>query len=329
MLPSTGMTRMTFLVHKGKEYTVRKYLASWGQELASNVAVRHYPGLRSTGRTVLKRLSQSWRAWRIGTLDDPGEPSGEPHVYVLTDIERLDPAETERALALLRRLEEHPDTALVLNHPTRSMRRFELLRTLHERGINRFDVYPARERPSPARWPVFIRDENEHAGRFSALLRTQRELDRELAAQGERDLENKVVVELCDTADASGIVRKYGAFRVRERILARQIHFSRHWVVRVPDLREPETGREELEYVESNPHEAELREIFALAQIDYGRIDYSVVDGKIQVWEINTNPMILIPKDRQDPLRFAAHDRFGQDFTACLKELMASAGEGY
>ena len=108
-----------------------------------------------------------------------------------------------------------------------------------------------------------------------------------------------------------------------ERILARQIHFSRRWVVRVPDLRQPATACEELEYVESNPHADSVREIFELARIDYGRIDYGLAGGEIQTWEINTNPMILIPKDREDPLRFAAHDRFGHAFNVALAELMA------
>ncbi len=319
------MTRITCLVHKGKEYTFRKYLASWGRELAPRIDVRHYLGLRATGRTALKRLSQAYRAWRIGTFEDPGSPAGEPGIYVFSDVERLDPAETERALALYRRLSRHPDTALILNHPAHSMRRFELLRALRERGINSFGVHRAAELPAALRFPVFVRDENEHGTGFSGLLRSRRELDRHLGTLKGR-LDGKVVVEFCDAADASGVVRKYGAFQVGGRILARQIHFSREWIVREPDIREPETAREELEYVEGNPHAEALREIFALARIDYGRIDYSVVDGRIQVWEINTNPMILIPRDRSDPLRFAAHDRFGQAFNQALEALMADAG---
>ena len=319
------MARITFLVHKGKEYTVCKYLASWGRPLVSRIAVRHYPGLRTTGHTPAKRFSQAFRAWRIGTFSEPGPPTGEPQIYVFSDIERLSRTETETALALLRHLEEHPDTALILNHPARSLRRFELLQTLHERGLNSFGVYRAEDGQRPRRWPVFVRDENEHGGHFSELLHSPEALDRELRHLGRKSLADKVVAEFCDASDAAGIVRKYGAFRVGERIVARQIHFSRQWVVRVPDLREPATAREELEYVESNPHRDQLHEIFTAARIDYGRVDYSVADGKIQVWEINTNPMILIPRDRKDPLRFAAHDRFGHAFNAALEELMASA----
>ncbi len=318
------MTHLTCLVHKGKEYTFSKYLASWGQDLAPRVTVRHYRGLRTTGRTALKRLSQAFRAWRIGTLEDPGPATGEPRVYLFTDIERLDEAETDLARSLRRRLADHPDTALILNHPARSMRRFEVLTTLRERGINTFGIYHAADPPGSLRFPVFVRDENEHGTGFSDLLHSRRELDRHLESL-KGGLGGKVVVEFCDASDASGIVRKYGAFKVADRIVARQIHFSRRWVLREPDIRTPETTREELEYVETNPHARELSKIFDLARIDYGRVDYSVVGGKIQVWEINTNPMILIPRDREDPMRFAAHDHFGRAFTEALESLMVAA----
>lgn len=314
------MTHVTCLVHKGKEYTFQKYLASWGQELASRLMVRHYRGLRATGRTPLKRLSQNLRAWRIGNFEDPGPPTGEPRIYLFTDIERLDETETGRAQTLYRRLEEHPDTALILNHPTRSMCRLEVLTTLREQGLNTFGVYRAADLTASPRFPVFVRDENEHGTGFSSLLSSRDELDRHLLTLGGK-LEGKVVVEFCDTSDASGVVRKYGAFKVADRIVARQIHFSRRWVLREPDIVTPETTREELEYVETNPHAEQIRQIFTLARIDYGRIDYSVIDGRIQTWEINTNPMILIPRDRDDPLRFAAHDHFGRAFNEALESL--------
>jgi hypothetical protein len=317
--------RITFLVHKGKEYTVEKYLRSWGRNLAVPVRVRNYPGIRSTARKPWKRLEQALRGWKVGALAGPPGPPGTPQIYVLTDIDRLDRRETETARALRRRLAADPDTADVLNHPRRSMRRFELLDTLNRRGINRFAVYRADEDPRPRSWPVFVRGEGEHGGQ-SPLLGSPAELERHLAALASRrgGLAGKVVIEFFDAAGEDGVIRKYGAFRVGGRILARQIHFSRRWVVRFPDIREPATAAEELAYVESNPHRRELAEIFSLARIDYGRCDYSVVGGRIQVWEINTNPMILIPKDREDPLRAAAHDAFGRAFNAALEELAAS-----
>ena len=38
-----------------------------------------------------------------------------------------------------------------------------------------------------------------------------------------------------------------------------------------------------------------LRRVFAVAGVDYGRVDYGVLDGVPQVWEINLNPTIGRP----------------------------------
>jgi hypothetical protein len=46
-----------------------------------------------------------------------------------------------------------------------------------------------------------------------------------------------------------------------------------------------------MNYIQRNPHEAELRTIFDRARIEFGRIDYTFVDGRLVVYEINTNPM--------------------------------------
>jgi hypothetical protein len=50
--------------------------------------------------------------------------------------------------------------------------------------------------------------------------------------------------------------------------------------------------REELDYVSQNPHQEQLLKIFELAHVDYGRIDYSIKNGKVQTWEINLYPTI-------------------------------------
>jgi hypothetical protein len=51
-------------------------------------------------------------------------------------------------------------------------------------------------------------------------------------------------------------------------------------------------AEEEVDYLVTNPHEAQLREIFELAHVEYGRIDYAMKDGRLQTWEINLNPTI-------------------------------------
>jgi hypothetical protein len=213
--------------------------------------------------------------------------------YCFADLELLSDAARERAA---RRWDElAARECRLLNHPTRSLLRYELLRELRRRGVNTFDVYRLADGESPKRFPVFLRTANDHKGSISPLLGSAEELDAATAAlrgRGER-LDNKLVVEFCNTADPDGLYRKYGAFIVGERILPRHLFFSRHWVVKDWSVLDDALLREEQQYLATNPHERQLREIFAAARIEYGRIDYSLRDGEMQVWEINTNPIII------------------------------------
>ncbi len=194
-----------------------------------------------------------------------------------------------------RTLAESDPGRRLLNHPTRSMRRYELLRNLYERGINTFNAYRVTEGRWPERYPVFLRLESDHGGPITPLLRSRHELVDAICAFERTDdrREELLVVEFCDTVDARGIYRKHGAFIVGDRIVPKSLQFSRCWVQKSPDLKDPELLREEAQYVEHNPHEDTLREIFALARIQYGRMDYAILDGRVQVWEINTNPTIV------------------------------------
>src|SRR5262249_37550000 len=62
--------------------------------------------------------------------------------------------------------------------------------------------------------------------------------------------------------------------------------------------------REQQEYLEANPHRSWLAGLFQLAGIDYGRIDYSLLAGKPQIWEINTHPTVR----KTTPLLTSAFD---------------------
>jgi hypothetical protein len=57
----------------------------------------------------------------------------------------------------------------------------------------------------------------------------------------------------------------------------------------------PEIVSEEIEYVRTNPHRERLERIFDVAGVEYGRIDYSLAQDRIQTWEINLNPIIGLP----------------------------------
>ena len=77
-----------------------------------------------------------------------------------------------------------------------------------------------------------------------------------------------------------------------------------------------DTVREEREYFDNHPHDAWLWEVFRIANIEFGRIDYGIVDGVPQVWEINTNPT-LSRSDRQPHVD--THEQFRPMLEACRR----------
>lgn len=261
-----------YLVSKRHQYTINRYLAHWGINLI--------PRLRLLVYEDLDRLT----SLPLGT-------------YIFSDIERLTPKQAEMAAEVWEKLSSAGKGIRLLNHPNRSMRRYELLRTLYERGLNQFNVYRLTEPRKPERFPVFLRGENDHKGNQTPLLKSLNELDNVIALfhqQGKR-LNDKIITEFCDTSDEKGTFRKYAAFMIGDQIIPRGILFGQQWMLKsdTNSVTSEQTLWEEEEYIKTNPHESQLREIFRLANIQYGRIDYSMLNGVPQVWEINTNPGAL------------------------------------
>jgi hypothetical protein len=269
-----------YLVTKENADTIERFIRNWGKPLAGSIQPLFYQEL-VRGRTL------------------------GPGAYIFSDIERLRPEGAERVAKIWEQLSAAGNRFRLLNHPMRSMRRYELLRALYERGINRFNVYRLSEGGRPRSYPVFLRGENDHLGPRTALLFSEPELGAavaKMAAKGPGS-DDTLIVEFCDTSDGKGVFRNYTASKIGESIIPGRILFGSEWLQKPSTMTregvlqmelKPEEVEEELRYVTTNPHEKELREIFLLARIDYGRIDYSVLDGALQVWEINTNPQIVM-----------------------------------
>jgi hypothetical protein len=69
----------------------------------------------------------------------------------------------------------------------------------------------------------------------------------------------------------------------------------------------------------SDPHAAAVARIFELTQIDYGRVDYGLLDGAVQVWEINTNPMITALPQNIAPLRLPGQQWAAEQINAAFE----------
>ena len=290
---------IVYLATAAHTYTIRSYLWTWGLPATRRIKVLTYESLP-----------------QIGDVD--------AQTWIFSDLDRLSPAQKDAACVLWDRLSKLAPRVRLMNDPRRVMVRYELLQRLHELGVNAFQAYPLAVVPSSLRFPVFLREASEHSGPASQLLDDHEALDRaaEKALASGCRADDLLVVEFCDTSDDGGVFRKYGAFLVGGRIVPRHLLMSRDWMVNVDaDRVDPRKLAEERLYLDENPHRTLLERLFRLASIDYGRIDYSFLDGRPQVWEINTNPApVLFPWECK-VRRLPNHWRFARAIGSAFKAL--------
>jgi hypothetical protein len=265
------------------------YLDTWGTDLRSMIQVRAYSDLASL----------QWL------------PGG---TYIFTDLERLTPALSLLVADLWAQLEAAGSSVRLLNHPLHALRRPDLLNTLHAAGRNDFNAYRLTDDRSKIRFPAFVRGANDHEGSRTGLLNTHEAIDENLRAaicfgHEPREL---LVVEYLNAADADGVFHKYSAFRVGSQIVPRNLMFSRKWVLKSQDLFDGDKVPRQREFLEKNPHAAALLEIFNVAHLEYGRCDYSVINDRLQVWEINSNPIIMRAREEYRPAEVENQAYFAQ-----------------
>lgn len=231
-----------------------------------------------------------------------------PATVIFTDFDRLVEGFRIRAGRQCDALQQAG--CRVLNHPGKSLLRYDLQQALD----NDFCVY-RKDEVASCRFPVFVRREDGHQGSATDLIHDSVGLSQALSER-----KKGLTVEHLDSSDSQGIFRKYSAFCINGEIVPRHILFSKHWEVKNPDLVDQETVDEELHYIENNPHRDEIAKVFDLADIQYGRIDYSFYQERMQVWEINTNPMLRVPAQSKHESRRQIHgisaDRINQAFLA-------------
>ncbi|HET9868920.1 MAG TPA: hypothetical protein VFR02_00270, partial [bacterium] len=259
-----------FLTTRFGRHTVDEYLAWKG----------------APAREFLKPVTYAQAARTWGKTDPP------PGVYIFADLERLSPEAQQGAERLWERLQKDPERWLTVNRPGGTLRRLELLRRLHQAGINRHRAWPLSEAPPPdVRFPVFLRVADDHRGARTGLLRDRGELEGAAAALRRKgtDLSGWIGCEYAGTVRPDGLHAKYAAFRVEGDIYPRGILFAARWQVKYPERFGEGLLTEEWDYGRTNPHADTLRRVFELAGADFGRVDYGLdPEGRVSVWEINT-----------------------------------------
>lgn len=284
-------------------YTMGAYLVHWGAPLQSRVQLVTYDEL----------------------FDMPTYFAG---TYIFTDFDRLRHPARVRAATICDALEE--SGLKTLNHPLRSLRRYDLLRMLHERDINSFGVYRASERPSLEHFPVLVRPENEHQV-CSDLLHTPAAVNEAITlfeTQG-HPIKSLILTEFCDTSTVAGIFRKSGMFLIGDSLIPRGLYVSTRWNPRFTDLLTPDVIEEERNLAVGNAHENLFRAVFRQAGIEFGRADYSLLSGKPQIWEINTNPIIIEPPHRFPPELLPIQQIYAERILHAFEQLYAESPTGF
>jgi len=257
---------------------------------------RFAPAFRGSG---IRALPLSWEE----LFARPLAPRG---TYVLTDFDRLSPAELEAAAQIAARLRDAELT--VLNDPGAFLPRDALLRRLHRAGINGFTLWRPAEGERPDRFPVFLRTIAAHRGPLSDLLHDPDAAEAALSdarAKGHPIRDLAFIEYAAQPEPETGVFRKYSAFRIGPAYLPSSSVGDTAWVAKmgVKGLASEADFIREYQQMLDNPHRDLARRVFDVAGMDWGRIDFGFVDGAPQVYELNTNPTLAGPLSYPSPIR--------------------------
>jgi hypothetical protein len=248
--------------------------------------------------------------------------------YVFTDVDRLGFWDLELASHLYLQLQNAG--VRVLNNPATVKTRYPLLRALHTAGLNDFNAYRVHEIGDHVRFPVFVRKIHGHREPVSDLLQTREELEkiiRAAIAAGTPE-ENLLVIEFAAEPVRAGLFRKLAAFRIGDLIVPHSSVHDTNWLVKYGKLgvAGEELYREELKFLQTNPFAEHLKKVFDLANIQYGRADFGIYRGRIQIFEINTNPHVAPENEHPSPVRVESMRLAWKKYLAALHAIDSGGG---
>ena len=243
-------------------------------------------------RKRLRRFPVEVWSWRH-VFEAKALPAG---TWVFCDMERLAVWELRLAGEVARLMRGAGPGFRMLNDPARAAGRYELLLRLYSAGFNRFRAWRAEDGVPAARFPVFLRLESNHSKPVSGLIETPEALAAEMEALHRQGVSMRglLVIEYESEALAPGVFRKYAAYRMGDRIIADHLVHDVTWLAKYGDAKAWNDQRyaDETAYVNENPHAEAMMQAFEIGGIEWGRADYGWIGGKVQVWEINTNPYL-------------------------------------
>jgi hypothetical protein len=255
-----------FVTTAAHRYTIDNYRSVWGASLSP--AVISLPYERLFCRRAL--------------------PSA---TYVFSDFDRLSSRDLERAGVAYSSLKEQG--ARVYNDPRKYRFRLELLNSLHQIGTNQFNAYePLNWRMD--RFPVFLRRNHGHEGPLTDLLWSEKDVSEGLLYWSRR-YSDIIIVEYLDYRDENGRCWKHSRFRAGSSIIPAGIVSGRSWCLKAAELVDEPGLQAESQASQDKSLDAILMQCFQASGVEFGRIDYTLVDGRVQVFEVNTNPDLGVP----------------------------------
>lgn len=244
--------------------------------------------------------------------------------YIFTDADRLSLYELRDAAMAYRALKRAGQK--VLNDPARMLSRYGLLRALNRAGINEFDAYRVEEREQPRRWPVFLRLDGGHGAPVTDLLYSPEGLDAAIAEAIGKGVPQTalLIIEYAAEPVKPGLFRKLSVFRVGDRFLGYTCVHDDQWIVKygTPAIATEALYKEEYQLVSKHKFAKAMRPVFEIAGVEYGRVDFGLVGGRPQVYEINSNPEVkLIPKPSEIAMRNKSNALFRKNYLEALSEI--------
>lgn len=260
-----------FVLARGNSSTIKNYLSKRGKEMEGKIGIIYYENLKPFSNLECNTL-------------------------IFSDFDRLTSLQLKRASALYNQIKENYPDVTIINNPEKVKKRYDLLRALYKRGINNYNVFRVNDLLTDLQFPVFLREENNHTGALSDLIYNYKNLERNILALNLQGYPSKnlLIVEFVNVASSDGLFKKYSALKIGNQIIPRQLDYNMHWMVKTSfefnTFPEEEYFKEFEYYIRENPHNEMLKNVFDISEINYGRIDYGMVDEKPIVWEINLNP---------------------------------------
>ena len=218
------------------------------------------------------------------------------HTVIFTDFDRLIFDEHLMIGQLAKRLEGNG--VRVLNNPARVRMRYDLLYHLHKKGWNPYQVWRATSVPElPAEvFPVFLKSEGAHSAPLGGLLASQDELEAQIEHIKTMGipLHHILVTQFVNAPIREGVWQRNTHFCIDKKVFAGLPVIEDSPFVKYgrAGLATPDDYDRVIAQSYDDQYTPDITKAFTMANIEYGRADYVVLNGKPVIFEINTNPVL-------------------------------------